>query len=74
MPSDLPMYANNTIPKKNKRNGIKITERTVKDRVSNIDTEDMMKMLKRTCYLRASNDIIPPHLICLYAIISAFIS
>lgn len=59
------MYANKTIPRKNKRNGIKITERTVKDKVSNIDTEDMMTIMRRICYLRTSNDIMTPHLIYL---------
>lgn len=42
MPSDFPMYANKTIPRKNRRNGMNITKRIVKDKVSNIETEDMI--------------------------------
>jgi len=47
MPSVLPIYANKTMPRKNSKNGINITERTMKDRVSKMDTEDMMSWYLR---------------------------
>jgi hypothetical protein len=33
--------------RKNSRNGINITERTVKDKVSKIDTEDMSMVIEK---------------------------
>lgn len=42
MPSDLPTCANSAMPRKNMRNGTKITDRRVKVRVSRTVTEDMV--------------------------------
>jgi len=47
MPSVLSIYANKTMPRKNNKNGINITERTMKDKVSKMDTEDMMNLYLR---------------------------
>lgn len=44
MPSVLPIYANKTMPKKNRKNGINIMERTVKNTVFKTDMEDMMSV------------------------------